>query len=126
METTMTTRDKFTNAWLKIKKKGVGSYIIMALTILFIAFPFYILIITSFMTEQEANSANFRWWPEMGFSIAGYKDVFFKEMGGVNIMSGFVNTLWIYIPGILVGLYTSGMAAFAFAKMRFRVKGFSF
>jgi multiple sugar transport system permease protein len=126
METTMTTRDKLTNAWLKIKKKGVGSYIIMALTILFIAFPFYILIITSLMTEQEANSANFRWWPEMGFSIAGYKDVFFKEMGGVNIMSGFVNTLWIYIPGILVGLYTSGMAAFAFAKMRFRVKGFIF
>ena len=110
----------------KRKPKNIGSYVVMAITILFIAFPFYILIITSLMTEQEANSANFRWWPQMGLSIKGYRDVLFKEMGGVNILSGFMNTLWIYIPGILTGLYVSGMAAFAFAKMRFKIKGFIF
>ena len=98
----------------------------MALVVLVIVFPFYTLIMTSLMTEQEANSANFRWWPQMGFSLQGYHDVLFKEMGGVNILSGFFNTLWIYIPGILVGLYVSGMAAFAFAKMRFKIKGFIF
>lgn len=110
----------------KKKCKNLGSYLVMALVVLLIAFPFYILIITSLMTEQEGNSANFRWWPEMGFTLQGYKDVLFKEMAGINILSGFVNTLWIYIPGILVGLYVSGMAAFAFAKMRFKLKGAMF
>ena len=91
----------------KKKCKNLGSYLVMALVVLLIAFPFYILIITSLMTEQEGNSANFRWWPQMGFTLQGYKDVLFKEMAGINILKGFFNTLWIYIPGILVGLYVS-------------------
>jgi multiple sugar transport system permease protein len=35
-------------------------------------------------------------------------------------MRALFNTLWMYIPGILVGLYSSSMAAFAFAKIPFK------
>ena len=110
---------------LKKKPKYIGSYIVMACVVLFVFLPLYIVLDTSFQSETEANSSRFHWFPKE-WSIVGYVSVFTKKLGGINIMRGLFNTLWIYLPGIIIGLYASSMAAFSFAKIRFRWKGAMF
>ncbi|MBQ8884910.1 MAG: carbohydrate ABC transporter permease [Clostridia bacterium] len=110
---------------LKKRPKYIGSYIVMALVILFVFLPLYIMLNTSLQSESEANSSHFHWLPEE-WSVLGYVSVFTKRLAGINIMRGFFNTLWIYLPGILVGLYSSSMAAFSYAKIKFKGKGVMF
>ena len=118
-------RDPFRQKKYSANKPSVGSYIIAALACLYVLAPFYILIITSLMTEQEGNLSEFHVWPTQGFSLLGYKEVF-EVHAGVNIFKSFGNTLWIYVPGIIVGLYMSAMSAFSFAKLEFKTKKFMF
>lgn len=108
--------------------KKIVMYIILVLFTLWILVPFYIVIVTSFKQWDEANSTNFTWWPTMGFSFEGYAQVFEKPIANAYtaIMTGFLNTLWIIIPPTLLGLFTSALAAYAFAKLRFRGKNILF
>ena len=103
---------------LKKKPKYIGSYIVMILVILFVFLPLYIVLDTSLQSEAEANKSHFHWFPQE-FTFKGYVSVFTTKLAGINIMRGLFNTLWIYLPGILVGLYVSAGSAFAFAKIRF-------
>ncbi len=107
------------------KKSNIFNYFITFLVVLFVFFPLYIILDTSFQSEAEANLAEFHWLPTV-WSVKGYVKVFTQKLAGIDIMRGLFNTIWIYTFGILVGLYTSAMAAFAFAKMRFRLKGLIF
>ena len=108
------------------KKRYIGTYIALIVAILLVAFPLYIAVITSLMTKTEANNAQFHWWPQQGFSFRGYIDAFTVDYGGTNVFKGIWNTLWMYIPPIIVGLYFSAMSAFAFAKMKFPFRGAMF
>ena len=62
----------------------------------------------------------------MGFTLDGYKNAFEKVASSTSIVEGFFNTLWIVIPPTVIGLMTSTLAAYAFAKMRFRGKNVMF
>ncbi len=101
------------------KKHYVGSYLIIVFCMLIVLFAVYIAVITSLMTKAEANYVEFHWLPKEGISLRAYIDAFTKDYGGTNVFIGLKNTLLMYIPAILVGLYTSALAAFAFAKMKF-------
>ena len=46
-----------------------------------------------------------------------------EVMQKANFISGIMNTVKVEIPVLLIGGFTSSLAAFAFAKMRFRGKG---
>lgn len=104
------------NAASRIKK--IVSYFILTLFLLWILVPFYIIIITSFKSTPEANSADFTWWPMEGFDFSGYALVFEEPIAGAytDIMTGFLNTLWIIIPPTLMGLFTSALAAYALCE----------
>ena len=58
----------------------------------------------------------------MGFTLKGYENAFEKVASSTSIIEGFFNTLWIIIPPTIIGLLVSTLAAYAFAKMRFRGK----
>lgn len=88
---------------------------------LFVLFPFAIMLISSFKHKEE-TIGSFTWWPEMGFTLDGYKNAFEKVASSTSIVEGFFNTLWIIIPPTIIGLLVSTLAAYAFAKMRFRGK----
>ena len=103
----------------KKKKHYVSSYVFLSLGMLVVLFAVYIAVITSFMSKAEANYVEFHWWPREGVSFRAYIDAFTKDFGGTNVFIGLKNTLLMYIPAILIGLYTSALAAFPFAKMRF-------
>ena len=112
----------------KTKKKNRidwKSQIILILIIVAVLSPFYIMLLTSVETFAETNQAEFVFVPET-ITFEAYKDVIFKESGGVNLLRSLWNTLWIYLPGIVVGIFTSTLAAYAFAKLEFKSKTFVF
>lgn len=117
METIMKTKKK--------KKIDWKSQIILILIIIAVLSPFYIMLLTSVETFEETNQAEFVFVPET-ITFEAYKDVIFKESGGVNLLRSLWNTLWIYLPGIIVGIFTSTLAAYAFAKLEFKSKTFVF
>lgn len=117
METIMKTK--------KNKKIDWKSQIILILIIIAVLSPFYIMLLTSVETFAETNQAEFVFVPET-ITFEAYKDVIFKESGGVNLLRSLWNTLWIYLPGIVVGIFTSTLAAYAFAKLEFKSKTFVF
>ena len=93
----------------------------LGLFALFVLFPFAIMPISSFKYKEETIGA-FTWWPKMGMTLRGYVNAFEKVASSTSIIEGFFNTLWIIIPPTFIGLMTSTLSAYAFAKMRFRGK----
>ncbi len=118
------------NDIMAIKAKRIVSkglvYLALILFALWILVPFSLVIVTSFKTIKEANELDFHWWPQ-DFSWQGWEKVFTYDIGsafeGVPLLlSGFINTLWIVIPPTIIGLLSSALAAYAFAKLRFKLK----
>lgn len=104
-------------------------YLALAVFALWVLIPFYIVLITSFKSRIEAQNPEFTLWPQEGFHLDGYIKVLWYDSGGSGmstVVRGFINTLWIVIPPTLVGLLTSSLSAYAFAKLNFRAKKFLF
>lgn len=107
----------------KYGKAGVGTYIVLIICALFVLFPFYILVISSFKTSYEINYMPFSLWPQNGFSLEGYIKVLTSdELIGTTLLNGLINTLIISVPTVLIGLFVSLLAAYGFAKLDFKGK----
>lgn len=104
------------------KKKYIGYYFVALLVLAFILVPMYIMVITSLMTELETDNAYFSWWPQMGLTLDGYKFIFEKSVLQITLIDAFWNTMWIYFPSTVVGVFMSAMAAYSFAKLEFKLK----
>ena len=104
----------------------IAVYAVLVLYAFVILFPFLIVIITSFKTWEDASSLTFQWIPEHGFVFDGYKEgfVFRANMPAAlpTLIKSFFNTLCYVIPPTVIGLFTSSISAYAFAKLRFRLK----
>ena len=92
-----------------------------------ILIPFYIMFITALKTTKESMNPQFTWWPQQGFSLEGFRRVLVDDMAGgggkgSTILRGFGNTMLIIIPRVAVWVFVSALAAFAYAKMRFKTK----
>lgn len=99
----------------------IGTYIGLAIYLLFLIVPFVIIIITSFASDYEiSHSIGFVWTPK--FSVEGYEVLFKNDpyaVGGVpSILRGFFNTLWMTTIPTIVGLLVSGAAAYIYAKVK--------
>ena len=120
----------------KLPKTGKGkkrSPAFLAIAIVWIALftlalliPFYVMIITSFTANAEImSSMNFIWWPK-NFTAEAYTEAFTNPLAytaqshSLKILLGFGNTLWQVIPTTLVGLFVSGLSAYAFCRMNFK------
>lgn len=101
-------------------------YVILIFYALVIILPFFIIISTSLKTWQEASSSDFHLFPQNGWDISGYREVFTYranyEASLPTIIRSFLNTLMYIIPPTLLGLFTSSIAGYAFAKLRFKAK----
>lgn len=101
-------------------------YVALVLFALWVLLPFSLVLLTSFKGIVEANSLDFTWWPKE-FTFQGYEKVIEYDMGSAYeglplIVSGFINTLWIVIPPTILGLFSSAISAYAFAKLRFKLR----
>ncbi len=97
----------------------------LVLFALFVLVPFAIMLISS-LKHKEETIGSFTWWPKLGLTLRGYLNAFEKVASSTSILEGFFNTLWIIIPPTVLGLLVSTLAAYAFAKMRFRGKKIMF
>lgn len=102
----------------KEKTINVIVFILLALGSVVMVFPFFYMIMTSFMTKNQYLSGQLRVIPNP-WVWGKYSEVMSKG----NFISGILNTIKIEIPVLLIGGFTSSLAAFAFAKMKFRGKG---
>ncbi|MFA5236186.1 MAG: hypothetical protein WC399_05055, partial [Bacilli bacterium] len=120
---------------IHIKQKTIikiVSYAIMVIFTLAYMILFYIVLVTSFKANNQIATAQpFIWFlsPEQ-FSLSAYARVFTTytifSTGQSMILTGFVNTMMILVPVILVGMFSSTVAAYAFAKLRFKGKKIMF
>lgn len=107
-------------------------YLVLLVAALIFIVPFYIVLITSFKaTNALATQSPFVWFPAFGdLSWKGYQEIFTTytvfETGESMILVGMKNTLIIMVPVILVGMFSSSIAAYAFSKLRFKSKKWLF
>ena len=95
------------------------------ITILIVAVPFYILLITSLKGTVEANHIDFTWWPKKGFDIQSYKELFTRAaVVGLPMGKAMLNSFIYAIIPTTVGLFVSALSAYAFAKLEFKGKKF--
>ena len=112
------------------KKMTPGKILILfALVVytIFLFFPIATILITSLIPSEElASSTEFIWWSD-NMSLDAYKAIFeydsYTDLVGLpGLVLGFINTLWLTLIPLVIGLLVSGMSAYAFAKMNFPFK----
>lgn len=112
------------------KKFSLGKILVILALLLYAAFLFFPIItvlITSFTsTEELAGTTDFIWWPE-NFTFDAYKAIFeydfYSDLTGMpGLVLGFVNTMWLTLIPLVIGLVVSGFSAYAFSKMNFPFK----
>lgn len=87
-------------------------------------FPFYLLLVTSIKSPQEANQFVFTWWPKDGATFAAYKELFdYEDITGVSMLRAVVNSIWYALLPTVVGVFSSAISAYAFSKLKFKGKG---
>lgn len=109
-------------------KAIVGDVCLYAALIFFtlcVLIPFYIIFITSIKTRYEAANTDFSWIPKLGISFEGYQ-MLFKGVATTSIFKGLLNTLWMSVPTVIIGLFFSAVSAFAYAKIPFQGKNLLF
>ena len=112
----------------KMKKKitagVVLKYVVLIVYTLFLFLPFASVLVTSFIPSSElATADSFTWWSKEA-SLDAYRQVFavdkYKDLTGLpGLALGFINTMWLTLIPLCVGLLVSGLSAFAFSKMDF-------
>lgn len=102
------------------KSKIMDTIIFVALCIgaIVMVFPLVYMIFSSFMTKNQILSAEFSVWPNP-WKFGKYSEVIFQKP---EFLTGVKNTLIVAIPLLIVGSFTSSLAAFSFSKLRVRGK----
>lgn len=116
----MKNKDQLSSGITSRKEKTINIIVLVLLSLgaVVMIFPFFYMIMTSFMTKNQYLSGQLRVIPDP-WVWGKYSEVMTKG----NFISGILNTVKVEIPVLLIGGFTSSLAAFAFAKMEFRAKG---
>ncbi|WP_196808058.1 carbohydrate ABC transporter permease [Butyrivibrio sp. AE3006] len=112
-------KDYQTDRVMSSKEKTVNIiiFILLFLFAITMVFPLVYMVATSFMTKNQILSGTLTLFPNP-ILIGKYSQVLSKG----QFISGIINTVTVEIPVLLIGGFTSSLAAFAFAKMNFRGK----
>ncbi len=99
----------------------IAAYVVLVLACISVLFPFLIIFSTSLKTFQDSVKVPFTFFP-------GYVD--FSAYGAVfknvSVWRGLLNTLIVVLPIMFIGVFTSALSAYAFAKLDFGNKGVMF
>lgn len=111
--------------------KKVFIYCILVLTAVTTLFPFVWMVFTSLKTPAEIISTEFilfpaqpQWWHYKELLFGHWDETLGMHVVTFDFLTGLKNTLIIEIATIPVMVFTSGLVAFAFAKMRLRHASF--
>ncbi len=112
-------KDYASSALVTKKEKTINVivFILLCLGAVVMVFPLLYMIATSFMTKNQILSGTLTLFPDP-ILIGKYSEVLKKG----EFIRGIFNSLKVAVPVLLIGGFTSALAAFGFAKMRFRGK----
>lgn len=96
---------------------NVIAFILLCIGAIAMVFPLIYMIATSFMTKNQILSGQLTLIPDPVL-LGKYAEV----LGKGDFIRGIVNSIKVEIPLLLIGGFTSSLAAFGFAKMKFRGK----
>ena len=107
----------------KVKISRIVIYTILGLWTLFLFLPVYTLIVSSITPAEEASASTFTWFPAHP-TLQPYVDLFVHDpyivrIGLPTLVYGFINTMWITLLPVVVGLVVSGLSAYAYSKLDF-------
>lgn len=124
---------------IKIKQNKFVTFLIYFACIAFLLFtmlPFYVLIATSITPRDEYNRVMQFTAIPMEISFEGFYQLFngaknsipqFLVFENVNkLVVGFYNMFWQVIPKSIISLFISGLAGYAYCKLRFKGKNLMF
>lgn len=113
-------KDYASSAVVSKREKTVNVFVFIGLVLgaVIMVFPLIYMVMTSFMTKNQILSGQLNIIPDP-WVFGKYSEVMQKA----NFVSGILNTVKVAIPVLLIGGFTSSLAAFSFAKMQFRGKG---
>ena len=97
------------------------AYIILSIASLLVLIPFFVILSTSFKSITEAQTLPFYMIPKE-FSI----DAYLSTLSDKRVWLGLRNTLIVVCPIMLIGVFVSSLAAYSFAKIRFKGKNILF
>lgn len=102
--------------WHHLRDGGVTvlSYLLLSIGAFLFIFPFYYMIIASFMEQHELISAVPKWLPKR-IMWTNYVTLFDQVPYARNLF----NSLFVAVVHTVVVLFFCSLAAFAFAKLRF-------
>ena len=124
IETTVAvTPDRPVKKRKKIKPSRIVVYTLLGLWTLFLFVPVYTLLVWSITPSAEASASTFTWFPKHP-TLQPYADVFIHDpnlskIGMPTLVYGFLNTMWITLLPVVVGLIVSGLSAYAYSKLDF-------
>lgn len=98
-------------------------YVILTLGVVIMVFPYLYMLSTSFKSSHEiVNNVAYFYLIPKELTFSNYKQIFKI----IPLLNGFKNTLIIEFFVIIVGTFTTTLAAFSFAKLKFPGKNFIF
>lgn len=126
----MTETKKLRNKSFSVGGKIV-KYCILSLAALTILIPFYVIVITAFKASHAvATHIPFIWLPKFDeLSFRAFGNLFTTytiSTGKSMVLTGIINTFIIVIPNTVVGMISSSVSAYAFAKLKFKGKNLMF
>lgn len=99
-------------------------HITLAIISVIVLFPFFYMVVTSLKDIGESYEPHF--FPHDA-TLDNYKTVLLEQDAmEILIYRALWNTIITTVPPVLIGLFTSSLAAFAFAKMRFKGRKITF
>lgn len=115
----MAKNDEKSSSGITAKEKRINVIVLILLCLgaVVMVFPLIYMIFASFMTKNQILSANFSLFPNP-WKWGKYSEVLAKP----EFLRGVRNTLIVEIPVLIVGSFTSSLAAFSFSKLRFKGK----
>lgn len=103
----------------KTAVRKISYYAVMTFFGIAALLPFLWMISTSLKAREALYTIPIRWIPKDP-SLEAYKAIF--TLGTVNFMRALMNSFTVSILLTFIPLFTSAMAAFAFAKIEFKAK----
>lgn len=103
---------------------NIAVWIGLAIGAFIILIPFIWMVFATFKPAEEIYKSNF--FPEQ-WTWSNYSEMWTRTAGmGASMLRGFLNSFLTTVPVVLIQVFVSAMAAYAFAKLEFRGKNVLF
>ena len=109
------------NRKTKFSISNLVAYVTLVLACILVLFPFLVIIVTSLKTYPDSVKVTFEFFPET-VTTEAYSQVLKMS----SLWRGLGNTIIIVVPIMFIGVFNSSLAAYSFAKIKFKGRGLAF